>query len=132
MAVQPQGCVLAAAYRPRANAALCTMGRSGKDLHYRGYDILNIADRCEFEEVAYLLVHGKLPNAVDLAAYKPELKSMRGLPVSVKQALEHLPAGANPMDVMRAGVSALGCVLPEKDDRNIPARATSPTACWRL
>jgi len=100
--------------------ALCTVGRTGNDLHYRGYDILDIAECCEFEEVAYLLVHGKLPNAAELKAYKTKLKSMRSLPASVKEALEQLPASAHPMDVMRTGVSALGCVLPEKDDHNIP------------
>nr|WP_297383426.1 2-methylcitrate synthase [uncultured Roseateles sp.] len=100
--------------------ALCTVGRSGNDLHYRGYDILDLAEGCEFEEVAHLLVHGKLPNAAELRAYKTRLKALRGLPASVKEALERLPAGAHPMDVMRTGVSALGCVLPEKDDHNLP------------
>ncbi len=102
------------------NTALCTVGKSGNDLHYRGYDILDIAERCEFEEVAHLLVHGKLPTAAELKAYKARLKSMRGLPTSVKEALECLPASAHPMDVMRTGVSALGCALPEKDDHNTP------------
>jgi 2-methylcitrate synthase len=98
------------------NTALCTVGRTGNDLHYRGYDILEIADQCEFEEIAYLLVHGKLPNRVELGAYKARLKSLRGLPAVVRTALECLPAGSHPMDVMRTGVSALGCTLPEKDD----------------
>src|SRR6218665_1375945 len=102
------------------NTALCTVGRSGNDLHYRGYDILDLAESCEFEEDAHLLVHGNLPNAAELRAYKAKLKALRGLPASVKEALEHLPAGALPMDVMRTGVSALGCVLPEKDDHNLP------------
>jgi len=102
------------------NTALCTVGRSGNDLHYRGYDILDIADECEFEEIAYLLVHGKLPNRTELAAYKAKLKAWRGLPANVKAALEWLPAASHPMDVMRTGVSALGCVLPEKDDHNLP------------
>jgi len=102
------------------NTALCTVGKSGNDLHYRGYDILDIAERCEFEEVAHLLVHGKLPTSAELKAYKARLKSMRGLPTNVKEALECLPASAHPMDVMRTGVSALGCALPEKDDHNIP------------
>ncbi|MDN0076893.1 citrate/2-methylcitrate synthase, partial [Crenobacter sp. SG2303] len=101
------------------NTALCTVGRTGNDLHYRGYDILDIAERCEFEEVAYLLVHGKLPNPAELAGYKQKLKALRGLPASVKAVLEALPASAHPMDVMRTGVSALGCTLPEKDDHNI-------------
>jgi len=102
------------------NTALCTVGRSGNDLHYRGYDILELAERTEFEEVAHLLVHGKLPTAAELRAYKAKLKSLRGLPAAVKAALEQLPAGAHPMDVMRTGVSALGCALPEKDDHNHP------------
>lgn len=101
------------------NTALCTVGRTGNDLHYRGYDILELAAQCEFEEVAYLLVHGKLPNKAELAGYKKKLKSLRGLPASVKAVLEALPAAAHPMDVMRSGVSALGCTLPEKDDHNI-------------
>jgi len=102
------------------NTALCTVGRSGNDLHYRGYDILDIADACEFEEVAYLLVHGKLPGAAELASYKKKLKSLRGLPHAVKAALECVPAAAHPMDVMRTGCSVLGTVLPEKDDHNLP------------
>jgi len=102
------------------NTALCTVGRTGNDLHYRGYDILDLAESTEFEEVAHLLVHGKLPNAAELRAYKTKLKALRGLPASVKEALERLPASAHPMDVMRTGVSALGCVLPEKDDHNLP------------
>jgi 2-methylcitrate synthase len=102
------------------NTALCTVGRSGNDLHYRGYDILDVADSCEFEEIAYLLVHGKLPTAAELKVYKGKLKSLRGLPAAVKWALEALPAASHPMDVMRTGVSALGCALPEKDDHNHP------------
>jgi 2-methylcitrate synthase len=98
------------------NTALCTVGRTGNDLHYRGYDILEIADKCEFEEIAYLLIHGKLPNRAELTAYKTKLRSLRGLPAAVRTALEALPAAAHPMDVQRTGVSALGCVLPEKDD----------------
>ena len=101
------------------NTALCTVGRSGNDLHYRGYDILDMAEACEFEEVAYLLVHGKLPNVAELAAYKTKLKALRGLPAAVLDVLESLPAAAHPMDVMRSGVSALGCALPEKDDHNL-------------
>lgn len=102
------------------NTALCTVGKTGNDLHYRGYDILEIAEVCEFEEVAHLLVHGKLPTQTELKAYKAKLKALRGLPGSVKLALEQLPAASHPMDVMRTGVSALGCALPEKDDHNIP------------
>src|SRR6185436_1302814 len=82
------------------NTALSTVGRTGNDLHYRGYDILDIADHAEFEEIAHLLVHERLPNRAELAAYKAKLKSMRGLPGSVKSALETLPAATHPMDVM--------------------------------
>ena len=102
------------------NTALCSVGKTGNDLHYRGYDILDVATTCEFEEIAYLLVHGKLPTSAELKGYKAKLKSLRGLPQAVKSALEALPAGAHPMDVMRTGVSVLGCTLPEKDDHNIP------------
>ncbi|MCG2586585.1 2-methylcitrate synthase [Massilia sp. TS11] len=102
------------------NTALCSVGKSGNDLHYRGYDILDVADQCEFEEIAYLLVHGKLPTEAELRGYKAKLKSLRGLPLAVTEALEALPAAAHPMDVMRTGVSALGCTLPEKDDHNVP------------
>jgi 2-methylcitrate synthase len=102
------------------NTALCTVGKTGNDLHYRGYDILDIADICEFEEIAYLLVHGKLPTAIELKDYKAKLKSLRGLPASVRAALEALPAASHPMDVMRTGVSVLGCTLPEKDNHNAP------------
>jgi len=102
------------------NTALCTVGRTGNDLHYRGYDILDVATTCEFEEIAYLLVHGKLPNRAELAAYKTKLKALRGIPATVKAVLEQLPASTHPMDVMRTGVSALGCALPEKEDHNHP------------
>ena len=99
------------------NTALCTVGRSGNDLHYRGYDILDIAEHCCFEEIAHLLVHGDLPTEVELAAYREKLKSLRGLPAAVKRSLQELPAAAHPMDVLRSGVSALGCVLPEAADQ---------------
>lgn len=102
------------------NTALCTVGRTGNDLAYRGYDILDLATTSEFEEIAHLLVHGKLPNRAELAAYKDKLKSLRGLPAAVKAALEQLPPSTHPMDVMRTGVSVLGCVKPEKDDHNHP------------
>ena len=97
------------------NTAICTVGRTGNDLHYRGYDILDLAETCEFEEVAHLIVHGKLPNAAELKSYKKRSKSMRGLPQAVKQALEALPASAHPMDVMRTGASVLGCCMPENE-----------------
>lgn len=102
------------------NTALCTVGRSGNDLHYRGYDILDLAETCEFEEIAHLLVHGKLPNRAELRAYKTQLKAQRGIPAAVKAALEELPPSTHPMDVLRTGVSVLGCVQPEKDDHNHP------------
>ncbi len=102
------------------NTALCSVGKTGNDLHYRGYDILDVATTCEFEEIAYLLVHGKLPTVAELNAYKTKLQSLRGLPAALKAALEALPASSHPMDVMRTGVSALGCMLPEKDDHNLP------------
>ena len=102
------------------NTALCSVGKTGNDLHYRGYDILDVATTCEFEEIAYLLVHGKLPTEAELRGYKAKLKSLRGLPQAVRLALEALPAGSHPMDVMRTGVSSLGCALPEKDDHNVP------------
>ncbi len=95
------------------NTALCTVGRSGNDLHYRGYDILEIANTCEFEEIAYLLIHERLPGAAELAAYRRKLGALRGLPAALKTLLEHLPASSQPMDVLRTGVSALGCIEPE-------------------
>ena len=104
---------------PAGNTALCTVGRSGNDLHYRGYDILDVAGHCEFEEVAHLLIHGKLPNHSELAVYKAKLVRLRGIPAAVKNILEQLPAASHPMDVMRTGVAALGCVLPEKDDHSV-------------
>ncbi len=103
------------------NTALCTVGRTGNDLAYRGYDILDLAAKCEFEEVAYLLIYGKLPNAANLAAYKTRLKALRGLPATLKAVLESLPYSTHPMDVLRTGVSVLGCQSPEKDDHNTPA-----------
>jgi 2-methylcitrate synthase len=102
------------------NTALCTVGRSGNDLNYRGYDILDIAEQCEFEEIAYLLIHGVMPSGPQLTNYKLKLRALRGLPQAVKAALECVPAAAHPMDVMRTGCSVLGSVLPEKDDHNMP------------
>ncbi|CAG9205459.1 2-methylcitrate synthase [Paraburkholderia sabiae] len=129
MSEADNGATNAGAFKPKksvalsgvtaGNTALCTVGKTGNDLHYRGYDILDIAGACEFEEVAHLLVHGKLPNVAELAAYKTKLKALRGLPANVKAALEWIPAAAHPMDVMRTGVSVLGTVLPEKDDHNL-------------
>jgi len=105
------------------NTALCTVGRTGNDLHYRGYDILDIAERCEFEEIAHLLVHGKLPTAAELDAYKRKLRAMRGIPAGVRRILESVPANTHPMDVMRTACSALGSVLPEADDHKLaPSR----------
>jgi 2-methylcitrate synthase len=100
------------------NTALCTVGRTGNDLHYRGYDILDVAEACAFEEIAHLLVHGTLPNAADLKAYKAKLRALRGIPAALKTVLETIPAAAHPMDVMRTYVSALGGVLPEAHDHN--------------
>ena len=100
------------------NTALCSVGRSGNDLHYRGYDILDLATNCEFEEVAHLLVHGKLPNGNELLAYKTRLRSLCGLPSVMRTVLEALPAASHPMDVMRTGVSVLGCTLPERESHD--------------
>ena len=99
------------------NTAVCTVGRTGNDLHYRGYDIVDFSETAEFEEIAYLLIYGRLPNQAELTNYKKKLKSMRGLPAALKQALEALPASAHPMDVMRTGCSVLGSCLPEKDSQ---------------
>jgi 2-methylcitrate synthase len=104
---------------PAGNTALCTVGRQGNDLHYRGYDILEFAETAEFEEIAYLLVHGKLPTVAELTAYKHKLRGMRGLPAAVQDILECIPANTHPMDVLRTGCSALGSVLPEHDDHKI-------------
>jgi 2-methylcitrate synthase len=117
---------------PAGNTALCTVGHSGNDLHYRGYDIKDLAAHCEYEEVAHLLVHGKLPTADELAAYKLRLRGLQGLPAGVKQVLELLPATAHPMDVLRTGVSVLGCVRPEgesHDDAGARGIADSLLAC---
>ncbi len=100
---------------PAGNTALSTVGRTGNDLHYRGYDIADLAQNCDFEEVAYLLLYGKLPNETELTAYQRKLRRLRGLPAAVRTVLEQLPPATHPMDVLRTGVSALGCVLPERD-----------------
>ena len=102
------------------NTALCSVGQTGNDLHYRGFDILDLAEACAFEEVAHLLIHGTLPTESELAAYKAKLKGLRGLPLALRQTLEAIPAAAHPMDVLRSGVSSLGCVLPETHDHNTP------------
>ncbi|HEY2635198.1 MAG TPA: citrate/2-methylcitrate synthase, partial [Steroidobacteraceae bacterium] len=119
----PEAQARTAAFKPKksvalsgvtaGNTALCTVGKTGNDLHYRGYDILDIATECEFEEIAYLLVHEKLPNRAELAAYKAKLKALRQPPAAVLTVLEQLPASSHPMDVLRTGVSALGCCIPE-------------------
>src|SRR5438034_9147489 len=103
---------------PAGNTALCTVGRSGNDLHYRGYDILDFADKAEFEEIAYLLVHEELPTRGELTAYKKKLQSLRTLPRELRAALENIPRSAHPMDVMRTGVSVLGTLEPEKPDHS--------------
>ena len=102
------------------NTAICSVGRTGNDLHYRGYDIKELANQATFEEVAYLLIHGDLPTQSELKGYSRKLKSLRGLPAQVRTVLENIPAAAHPMDVLRTGCSVLGTVLPEKEDRNIP------------
>ncbi len=102
------------------NTALCSVGKSGNDLHYRGYNILDLAGNASFEEVAYLLIYGALPTAPQLAAYQTRLKSLRGLPRAVKNVLQQIPAAAHPMDVMRSMVSVMGTIQPEKDDHNLP------------
>ncbi len=104
---------------PAGNTALSTVGRQGNDLHYRGYDILDFAEQAQFEEVAYLLVHGKLPTLAELTAYKQRLKALRGLPAAVQDILECIPANTHPMDVLRTGCSALGSVLPESPDHKV-------------
>jgi 2-methylcitrate synthase len=101
------------------NTALCTVGRQGNDLHYRGYDILHFAEQAEFEEIAYLLVHGKAPSVAELAAYKRKLQALRGIPAGVQDILECIPANTHPMDVMRTACSALGSVLPEGQDHKL-------------
>ena len=101
------------------NTAICTVGRTGNDLHYRGYDIKDLARTCDFEEVAHLIIHGKLPNQAELDAYKAKLKSLRGLPDAVKKSLETLPKTAHPMDVMRTGASVLGCVETESEEHSV-------------
>ena len=111
------------------NTAVCTVGRTGNDLHYRGYDILDFAEAAEFEEIAHLLIHGKLPNAAELKAYKAKLRTMRGLPAAVKQALEAIPANAHPMDVMRTGCSVLGTCEQEPEAH---VEANTRELCDRL
>ena len=101
---------------PAGNTAVCTVGRTGNDLHYRGYDILEFAEKAEFEEIAHLIIHGTLPNASQLKSYKDKLRGMRGLPTAVKTILENIPPSAHPMDVMRTGCSAMGTCMTEKDD----------------
>lgn len=101
------------------NTALCSVGKSGNDLHYRGYNILDLAENAQFEEVAYLLIHGSLPTAAQLSAYKNKLRSLRGIPISLKNSLEQIPASAHPMDVLRTAVSIMGSLQPEKDDHNL-------------
>ncbi|WP_295887988.1 2-methylcitrate synthase [uncultured Thiohalocapsa sp.] len=103
------------------NTAVCTVGRTGNDLHYRGYDILDFADRAEFEEVAFLLIHERLPSRAELAAYKRKLRSLRGLPAALRTSLEQLPPSAQPMDVLRTGCSVLGCLEPETPDMPMAA-----------
>jgi 2-methylcitrate synthase len=104
---------------PAGNTALCTVGRTGNDLHYRGYDILDFADEAEFEEVAYLLVHEKLPTKAELNSYKRRLRTLRGIPKELKAVLEQIPRTAHPMDVMRTGCSVLGTLEPEAESHQV-------------
>jgi len=104
---------------PAGNTAICTVGQSGKDLYYRGYSIENLANHATFEEVAYLLIYGNLPNRAELAEYKDKLKKLRGLPEKLRLTLETIPASAHPMDVLRTGASVLRYHLPEKEDHSI-------------
>ena len=101
------------------NSAICTVGRTGNDLHYRGYDIIELAKQSTFEEVAYLLIRGELPSPWELKGYRNKLRSLRGLPVALKRVLEQIPSAAHPMDVLRTGCSLLGSVLPEKEDHGV-------------
>src|SRR4051812_3431514 len=116
------------------NTAICTVGHTGNDLHYRGYDIAEVATHATFEEVAYLLIHERLPNAAELTAYREKLKKLRGLPVPLRNVLEQIPAGAHPMDVLRTGCSMLGNLEQEKlpsagaGAPSAPARGKSGTA----
>ncbi len=104
---------------PAGNTAICTVGREGNDLRYRGYDIRDLAEYATFEEVAHLLVHAELPVKNELDRYRRRLKNLRGLPAPVKAVLEQIPAAAHPMDVLRTGCSMLGAVLPERDDHTV-------------
>lgn len=101
------------------NTAICTVGRTGNDLHYRGYDIAELANQASFEEIAHLLIHGELPTRAELNGYRAKLKRLRALPAQVAAVLEQVPAAAHPMDVLRTGCSILGAVLPEKDDHSV-------------
>jgi 2-methylcitrate synthase len=101
------------------NTALCTVGKSGNDLHYRGYDINDLAEKASFEEVAYLLIYGQLPSSAQLLAYETKLRSLRGLPDAAKKVLKNLPAAAHPMDVLRTYTSVMGAIMPEKEDHNL-------------
>jgi 2-methylcitrate synthase len=111
---------------PAGNTTLCSVGRTGNDLHYRGYNILDLAPQCTFEEIAYLLIHGTLPTAAELTGYKAKLALLRGLPAALKAALEQLPPASHPMDVMRTAASALGCLEPESPSQ--PAEAARDIA----
>ena len=123
---------------PAGDTALSTVGRSGNDLHYRGYDITDLAKNCEFEEVAHLILYGALPTRVELDNYKKKLAQLRDLPPQVKIILENLPKATHPMDVIRTGVSALGCHLPEAEShddlgaRNIADRLIAATPSMLL
>ncbi|MGH7996145.1 MAG: bifunctional 2-methylcitrate synthase/citrate synthase [Opitutaceae bacterium] len=98
---------------PAGNTAICTVGHAGNDLHYRGYDIADLAREATYEEVAHLLIRGRLPNRAELEGYRAHLASLRGLPESLCGVLERLPASAHPMDILRTGCSVLGSLEPE-------------------
>src|SRR5476651_1820395 len=110
------------------NTAICTVGHSGNDLHYRGYDITELASGVTYEEVAHLLIHEHLPNRAELAAYRARLQSLRGLPVALRTVLEQIPAEAHPMDVLRTGCSVLGNLEPEQLPATGPNAGSVPGA----
>lgn len=110
--------------------AIATVGKEGKGLTYRGYSIDDLAEHATFEEVAYLLIYGRLPTEGELSGYKQKLRKLRGLPQPLKIVLEQIPGNAHPMDVMRTGCSALGTLEPESESRDQIAVANRLTACF--
>jgi 2-methylcitrate synthase len=112
------------------DTAIATVGKEGKGLTYRGYSIYDLAEQSTFEEVAYLLVYGRLPTQNELHRYKADLQALRGLPAALKTVLEQIPADTHPMDVMRTGCSMLGTLEPEGATRDQLAIANRLTACF--